>query len=82
MIHEFHLSPPGMGQGVSCDAEGAFIGAIPILNRLRRDGRDTWHPRDCEELSKQIGVHYGLPIDMSSKTDGLRAIPRRSMKAT
>ena len=73
MIHEFHLSPPGKG-GVSCDADGAFVGAIPILNRLRRDGKDEWHLRDCAQLSKQISVHYGLPIDMSSKTGGLRAI--------
>ena len=28
MIHEFHLSPPGEGRGVSCDANGAFIGGF------------------------------------------------------
>jgi CDI toxin restriction endonuclease-like domain len=73
LIREFHLSPPGKG-GVSCDADGAFIGAMPILERLRKNGRDEWHPRDCQVLSKQIGAHYGLPIDMSSKAPGLRAI--------
>jgi hypothetical protein len=53
---------------------GAFVGAIPILNRLRKNGKDEWRPRDCEQLSEQIGEHYGLPIDMSSKTGGVRAI--------
>jgi len=41
---------------------------------VRKNSKDEWHLRDCEELSKQIGVHYGLPIDMLSKTGGLRAI--------
>jgi hypothetical protein len=35
-MREFHLSPPGKGLGVSCDAEGVFVGAIPLLNRLRK----------------------------------------------
>jgi len=74
LTREFHLSPPGKGLGVSCDAEGAFVGAIPILNRLRKDGRDEWHLRDCEQLSEEISEHYGLPVDMSSKTGGLKAI--------
>ena len=33
MIHEFHLSPPGTGRGLSCDANGAFVGNIPPLKR-------------------------------------------------
>lgn len=73
MTREFHLSPPGKG-GVSCDTDGAFVGAIPMLNRLRKNGKDEWNLRDCEQLSEQIGAHYGLPIDMSSKIGGLRAI--------
>ena len=74
MPREFHLSPPGTGRGISCDAEGAFIGAIPVLKRLQESGKVKWQPRDCDELSDEIGEHYGLPIDMSSKTGGLKAI--------
>ena len=70
---EFHLSPSGQN-GVSCSADGAFVDAIPLLNRLRKDDKGAWHPRDCEELSEQISAHYGLPIDMSSKSGGLKAI--------
>jgi hypothetical protein len=74
LAREFHLSPPGKGRGVSCDSEGAFIGAIPILHRLRKSGEEVWQPRDCNELSSEVGEHYGLPIDISSKAGGLRAI--------
>lgn len=70
---EFHLTSPG-GSGTSCNADGAFIGAVPLLDRLRKDGEDAWHPCDCEELSEQISAHYGLPVDMASKRGGLKAI--------
>ena len=75
---EFHLSPHGAG-GLSCDVDGAFVGSIPVL---RKSDRDEWHPRDCEELSEQIGEFYGLPVDMSSKAGGLKAVANHSIKAT
>jgi hypothetical protein len=72
MIREFRLVPSGAGQGVSCDANGAFVGAVPLLKQSRDECR--WEPRNCEQLSKQLGADFGLPIDMSSKIGGLRAI--------
>jgi hypothetical protein len=74
MLHEFHLSPPGTGRGMSCDANGAFIGDIPLLKRLIVDGKERWEARECSELSKEIGGRFGLPIDMASKMGGVRAI--------
>jgi hypothetical protein len=74
MIHEFHLAPPGEGRGVSCDANGAFVGDIPLLKLSLIDGSERWQPRECGELSKAIGASFGLPIDMSSKMGGVRAI--------
>ena len=74
MIHEFRLSPPNTGRGVSCSADGAFVGAVPLLRRARENGKDKWEPRDCGQLSKQIGADFGLPIDMSAKIGGLKAI--------
>ena len=74
MIREFRLAPSGSGDGVSCEANGAFIGAIPLLRRSNARGENRWEPRNCGELSKQIGEHFGLPIDVSSKAGGLRAI--------
>ena len=74
MIHEFYLSPRESGRGVSCDANGAFIGTVPLLRRLQRNGRNAWQPRSCDDISDAIGEHYGLPIDISSKRGGLTAI--------
>jgi hypothetical protein len=74
LTREFHLSPPGKGLGVSRDADGAYIGAIPILHRLEKTGSDEWRLRDCGEISEQLSLHYGLPIDMTSKIGGLRTI--------
>ena len=73
MIHEFRLSPLGKG-GISCDQGGAFVGAVPMLARTHKHGRDEWRPRDCDDLSKEMSAQYGLPVDMSSKRGGLRAI--------
>ena len=70
---EFHLSPT-RANGVSCNVDGAFVGAIPLLDRRQKNNKDQWHLRECKELSEQISGLYGLPIDMSSKTGGLKAI--------
>lgn len=75
MIQEFRLSPAGEG-GVSCDKAGAFIASIPILERVRRSGRDVWQPRDCADLSERVSAQYGLPVDLSSKAGGIAAIAR------
>jgi len=74
LTREFRLSAPGSGRGVSCDANGAFIGAISLLQRTSMHGEERWEPRHCEDLSKQLGLEFDLPIDMLSKVGGLKAI--------
>jgi hypothetical protein len=73
LIHEFRLSPRGKG-GVSCSADGVFVGTTPLLKRLRTNGIDAWQLRSCEDLNEQLSAHYGLPIDMSAKKAGLKTI--------
>ena len=73
-IREFRLSPPGSGRGVSCDTNGAFIGSVPLLKRSNIHGKDRWEPHNCQQLSKQLSSELGLPIDLSSKMGGLKAI--------
>jgi hypothetical protein len=73
LIHEFRLTSRGNG-GVCCDEGGAYVGAVPLLARTRRHGKDEWRPRDCDELSKDMSAQYGLPVDMSSKRGGLATI--------
>jgi hypothetical protein len=70
LVREFRLSP----QGVSCDENGAFLAAIPLLKRSHANGKDRWQPIDSEQLSEQISSRFGLPIDMSSKMGGLETI--------
>jgi hypothetical protein len=72
MLREFRLAPPGNGQGVSCDANVAFVGVVPLLKRSQQN--DRWESCDSEQLSKLIGANFSLPIDMSSKISGLKAI--------
>jgi hypothetical protein len=76
LIREFRLSPSGTGRGVSCDANGAFVDSVPLLKRMRAYGREVWAPRHCGELSADLGEHFGLPMDVSSKSAGLNAIAR------
>lgn len=68
------MSPPGKGRGVSCDANGAYINGTPLLRRTDPLGREHWAPRNCEQLSDEISSEFGVPVDMSSKFGGLRAI--------
>jgi hypothetical protein len=37
-------------------------------------GKERWEPHDCGDLSKQLGGQFGLPVDFSSKSGGLKAI--------
>jgi hypothetical protein len=75
LIHQSHLSSRGNG-GIFCDEGGAFIGAVPMLARTHRNGKDEWRPRDCDHLSEELSAQYGLPVDMSSKGGGLAAIAK------
>ncbi len=75
MIHEFRLSSRGKS-GVSCSDDGAFVGAIPILARARKNGKDEWRLRDCRDLSEEMSAQYGLPVDMASKKSGLQVIAK------
>ena len=76
MIREFRLSPPGKREGVSCDEDGAFVGAIPLLKRSAANGKDYWQPIDAEQLSAEFSSEFGLPVDMSRKMGGLKTIAK------
>ena len=74
MTREFRLSPPARGVGVSCDANGPCVNQTPLLKRVQIFGESLWEPRDCRQISDEISSDFGIPVDMSSKLDGLRAI--------
>jgi hypothetical protein len=73
-VRQFRLSPRERGRGVACDAEGAFIDDIPLLKRITKNGKEKWAPRACEAISTDLSKRYGLPIDASSKAQGIATI--------
>ena len=74
---EFRLSAPGAGSGVSCDALGLFVGAIPLLSCERRDnGSWAWVVRSHTELNAELTDCYGLPVDVAAKAAGLASVAR------
>jgi hypothetical protein len=75
-VREFRLSPTGHGRSLSCDETGAFVGAVPLLNRTNQEGIESWEPRNIEKLSRELSKQYGLPVDLSSKVAGLRSVAR------
>ena len=58
------------GEGIQCDADGVFVGSVPLLKR----SNGSWSPRDNAELSEQLSETYGLPVDFVAKTGALTAI--------
>lgn len=69
------LWPANQAQGVSCDNRGAYIGKVALLQRQTgSDGRDAWTVRSAPELNAALSDHYGFPIDMTRKLDGLSEV--------
>jgi hypothetical protein len=68
----FRLSQAGVAYGLACDEHGAFLGPIPLI-ALMRDGTgdEVWRARPISELNLELGAHYGLPIDLTTKSKGL-----------
>jgi hypothetical protein len=68
----FALSPARGRDGVFADADGVFVGGIPLL---RRAGQALpWSVRPIAEINKDLGARYGLPVDFASKAHALSLI--------
>lgn len=75
-IRHFRLSPMG-GRGVSCDADGAFVGPVPLLKRTTDlSRREAWVPRSTTALNADLSFCYGLPVDVSPRADSFIVIAR------
>jgi hypothetical protein len=70
----FKLAPSGSRDGVSCSADGAFIGSVALLKRVNANGAESWTPRDANAISRDLSRSLGLPIDVSSKASCFKAI--------
>ena len=72
----FGLSETRSGS-VSCGADGAFVGEVPLLERSRcRADFQQWQPRPVDDLNRDLSKRYRLPVDINAKVGGLIAIAR------
>lgn len=69
-LRSFSVSAAPSADGVSCNAQGVFIGHVPLLEKV--DGR--WMPRRAAELSDDLKACYRLPVDVTAKSNALSLI--------
>jgi Double-stranded DNA deaminase toxin A len=72
-LRAFSLAAGRSRGGVSCDADGAFVDDIPLLQRGGAEN-PCWSVRRLPELNKQLTDRYQLPIDISAKASALVSI--------
>jgi hypothetical protein len=71
LLRFFRLSD----EGVRCDEKGLFVGGAPMLVRSPSPGGGhTWVARPLDELNRDLGTRYGLPIDAAAKRGGLAGV--------
>ncbi len=64
----------GIG-GVSCDAQGVFIGDVPLLRDAGAEsGNACWTIRPLAKLNEELTVLYQLPVDVTAKAGALALI--------
>jgi hypothetical protein len=75
----FRLSPTRCGEGIFCNADGAFVGLVPLLKQVRRKncaGQQEWIVRSEAELNEKLTRLYGMSIDVATKVGGMETIAR------
>lgn len=71
-LRAFSVSADRNVERVSCDAQGVFIGHIPLLKQI--DG--SWTPRPTAELNDELTACYRLPVDVAAKANAMALIAR------
>jgi hypothetical protein len=71
----FRLSKSFNTGGIFCDANGAFVGPVPLLKRTRKS-QGQWIVRSEAELNEKLTRLYDLPIDVAAKIGGMETIAR------
>jgi hypothetical protein len=72
-LRAFSLAAKRGACGVSCDADGVFVGDIPLLQRPGAES-PFWSVRPVAELNKELTTRYWLPIDITSKAGAFALI--------
>lgn len=71
----YRLSSIGDPVGLSCDECGVFLGGVPLLEHAPNSADEKrLTPRPIDDLSREFGMLYGVPIDMGGKQGGLSTV--------
>lgn len=63
--------------GVRCDANGLFVGGMPMLTRTTgSEGPGNWEAHPLDDQNSDVSFRYGLPIDLTVKQDRLASVAR------
>jgi hypothetical protein len=74
-LRAFSISASRDAGRISCDAQGAFAGGVPLLKRSHVGGASsTWTVRPVAELNDELTARYRLPIDVTAKVGALALI--------
>jgi hypothetical protein len=74
-LRAFSLSATRDDGGISCDAQGAFVGDVPLLKCAHVGGASSmWTVRPVAELNDELTARYRLPIDVAAKVGALSLI--------
>jgi hypothetical protein len=72
-LRTFSLAPYWDSGRISCDAQGAFVGAVALLKHAQCDEGAVWTVQPAE-LNAALTACYRLPIDVSAKAGALTLI--------
>lgn len=77
-LRVFRLSADHRRDAISCDADGAYVGLVPLLKRTRPASGvpEQWTVRPEKELNAKLALLYGMPIDVSAKIGGMETVAR------
>jgi hypothetical protein len=73
----YRLGELGDPHELSCDRHGAFVGKIPLLERVQgQSGREVWQIRSIPQLNLALSAGYGLAVDFTGKLGGIATIAK------
>jgi hypothetical protein len=77
-LRVFRLSERPSDQGICCNAEGVFVGSVPLLEHLglNRRAKEQWVVRPQAELNERLALLYEMPVDVAAKIGGIETIAR------
>jgi nucleic acid/nucleotide deaminase of polymorphic system toxin len=76
-MRAFSLSAAWDANGISFDAQGVFVGGVPLFKNAYLDnGHSALTVRPVAELNGELTARYRLPIDASSKLRSLALVAK------